>query len=400
MSSLLSGFVLAVAVLFPQTSADSLSLSLAALATAERGRVTLEYREIRLDEALDRFTRETGLPLRAEWDALTRISVDRDERITWSARDLPPIVALRELAASLGTDLDRPIVDASHGTLLLTTLRGLQAHRETSLYDVADIAADPTLLDAVERLVAAPDAEPEDDAAGVDDREAEERLTALAALLMDHIDPEGWVDAGGSRSKMSLAAGRLAVTASAGTHRELRRLLGTIRRQAPSTGMVRIAIIELSEGAAEDLLLRLASVTPVERQRLLSTCASSPDTARLAAAQLLVRLGEEARIESRAPGGDAADFDATVLLRIDRARRSLALSIALEVGASRLRTTLDFPLVQLASGEPMPLSGVEAIVLPGGQAGHSRLVLLEVSLRTRDEGVDGDASALRPKVSP
>lgn len=367
--------LLAFLVNLPAIAADSLAKSLAALAVADRGSIAFTATDTRLDEALARFTEATGVPVRAEWDALTRILVDRNAVVDWSVRDATPLAALRILAQSIGTDLDRPVVDASQGTLLLTSLPALAGHRETALYDVADIAADPTLLDSLASLIAVDEEEAaaaSDETTTGEERAAGERVERLARLLMDHLDPEGWMDFGGSRGRISAEAGRLVVTASANTHRELRRLLADLRDEAPTSAVVRIAVIELDASVATSAMRRLDAIEGTERRAAIASLRALDGARVEVSAELAVRLGAEAimRVDDATP----SRFEATVLARHDRARRSLAVNLDLAMGAARLTTIADFP----ARGD-----GAEALLMPAAD-GRARIVIVEAATRRRE----------------
>jgi hypothetical protein len=333
---------------------DALTLSLRALAAAERGSIDLDAKGITLVELFDQLQTKAALPLRIDWSALAGIGVAKDDRIDFHIRDVPPLAALKAIAAAMDAEFDRPVVDACSGQLVLTSPKGLADLRETAIYDIADILADPTMLEAR----AADDAATHEDDAPIDGAAVavETPIDALAdrlvEIISEHIDPEGWIDTGGSRGRITSEAGRLIVSATPATHRGLAAFLDSLRAQTPKRATIGWTIASMPTSQIDLLRERL-----VDGASALAVLRSIDGVVIESAPRATTLIGETATIEESGadrltrcvarPSFDriARSFGATVRVELRRGDRQASAEATLAGGPSGA-----VDIMQLASG--------------------------------------------------
>ena len=136
----------------PESGSDALDASLRALREAERSRASIDRSNSTVEAVLAELQATTKIPLRVDWSALERLGIDRDDPFEFHASDLSPKLLLEAIAMSLGSEIERPVVDAGAGQIVLTTDAGRTSLRATAVYDVADVLFDPTLIDALKAL--------------------------------------------------------------------------------------------------------------------------------------------------------------------------------------------------------------------------------------------------------
>lgn len=371
----------------------SLALSLAALQAAEGGSITLDLARTHVDQACEALGAAGHLPLRIDWDALADLGIAKDDTIDFRIQDVPALVALKALAATMNAEIEAPVVDASAGQLILTSPRGLAKYRETAIYEIGDILADPLLIDAVAAKARAaaetkameeaskggndePAPSPADDsdatttsagspgAATVAFSPLTARAERLVDLIADHVDSEGWEDNGGSRSRLSHEAGRLIVSATPETHRQLRAFLAELRNGSPTSATTTWTIGVMPSGALDTLLAtsddpaaQIAAVKAASQFRVLGT------------PRVSVRLGDEATTEV---DDGRNSIRCTANVSFDRARGTLALATSVAMGFGPAKAAIQSTL----TGTARRAAGV--LRLPSGpSAGEAWVVLTE-----------------------
>ncbi len=400
-------------------SEDNLSRSLAVLANADRGTVDVTIREVELGAAIDQLRSALRVPIQADWDALAMISIRRDDHVTIDMHGVPPLAVMRSLALTIGSSIDRPVIDATNGQIFLTSHEGLEVIRETAIYDVADIASDATLLDAYRAILdqaaeedpkdgEAKD-EPEEDAtsghgtpptapaknadvpssppasatttsAGDIDSAAGRaaQVERLARLLMEHIDPEGWANYGGTRGRIDAEGGRLVVSATPATHRALRSVLAAIREEAPTAMRLEAKLVAVPAG----LYREIETASGSDRSRIAAALGEAATGGKgvqvVWSPAIAARLDETALVESER---DGAATKLSITPRHDRAHQSLALAVHLErkesAAKSMLETIVDLP----------GRRGVAILRLPDGPSPDTLwLLVLDAGLESRTPG--------------
>ncbi|MBL9121450.1 MAG: hypothetical protein JNL80_16195 [Phycisphaerae bacterium] len=371
------------------TGKDSLSLSLKALATSESGTVTIDLTDELLQSALEKLQTATSIPLRVDWDALVDLGIAKDDRIDFHVRDVPPLVALKSLAGAINADIGKPAIDAWSGQIILTSPRGLASYREMAIYEVADILADPILLEEVAKSATDPHdpasptspADPDDTEAPltpgvIAERSMLERADRLIDIIVEHVDSEAWEEAGGSQGRVSYEAGRLIVSATAMTHQRLRSFLSDFRRQSPSSATTSWVIGSIPTAVLDRILEPTGNDGPPSPQAIVTSVRGAKEFRLLASPRVTSRLGDEATIDM-SDGRNGSHCSATVTL--DRARRTLAV---------RTKVQLTFGQAK-ANAESTLTGGAEHVVgllrLPGGSSeAETWVVIAETNADPRD----------------
>lgn len=328
-----------------------LDRSIATILDAHAARVTLDADDAELADIVGRLS-QAGVVLRADWPALERLGIDPDDRIGFEVRDLTVYDAAVAFSRAIGDESERPVVDAAPGQLVLTTEHALGGMREAALYDVADIVTDATLLAGTE------DPSP---TATADTTTDEERAARLVELILDHVDPQSWLEQGGSRGRISREAGRIVVSATPATHLRLRRFLSELRDESPLVASVRLHVLAVPTARADRIVEASAGDAHAQALALVS----APEATRLWAPHVLTRLGETASVET---SGATASFSATVIPTRDRIARVLSVQVTLDatvagvtarfegtvasMGDSPVWTALEVPMAVAPTSEP------------------------------------------------
>lgn len=395
---------------------DTITLSLRALAQAESGSISVDATDVTIEELFQRIQNFGSLSLRIDWPALSRIGVAKDDRLDFHIKDVPPLAALKAIVSAMDADIDRPVIDASAGQIVVTSPNGLAGLRELAIYDIADILADPTLIDAI-ALAASPVAAEEDEKDEAEEeaeeadptanpntkpaapaREPESTHTTVAAetpmharaerlieIISEHIDPEGWIDSGGSRGRITSEAGRLIVTATPMTHRQLRSLLATLREQAPTSATITCQIAAVETSALDELLGR--SGTSANRQTTVDAVRALASFRIVAAPRVAAEMGSAATVAikntpSSADGGTTVQCRATPTF--DRAHKRFGVGVTLELTHGTQSASLDSSVSGALSGGAHGFT--DLLRLAGGpSATESWVVIVEAEANRRDD---------------
>jgi hypothetical protein len=348
----------------PAEAGDDLDQALALLDQLDRQRVTVAWNETRLSAAIAELAGRLEMPVRADWDALERIGVRDDDRIDLTLAQARGSTVLAGLTLLLGDEFDRPTFEAFAGQIVLTTHEATASMRMTDVYDVRDLLRNDA---AVERLRATaaparseastaessngdasydesmsdgetepggkikrtdqPEETPDDDEEDQDEEPAHDdspwALPApvvpdatprraelrpgeeLIRLITNHVDPEAWMNYGGSVALMSDHAGAVLVSAPATVHRRLRRTLALLREADPAGVAIDAAVVEAPRAALKPLMRRYDAASALLGRSLIGL----PQSTVMWRSMLTVAMDEQARVESVS---DASQFTLTV----------------------------------------------------------------------------------------
>jgi hypothetical protein len=377
---------------------DALDRAMEILETMDRTMVRIEPTLHELEGALRSLQEHLPVPVRADWDALDRLGVRFDDEVTLAAERATVTDVLEGLMLQLADEFERPAFEVFANQIIITTVEATAEMRLTGVYDMRDLLADPSAVDtlmdrpgdaaappaAVEEAkpvveddepldlpdgkVAqadppAPGADEEDKAPALDltppdiDDLPPRRLTPAEDLLLfiaEHVDPEGWLEYGGVRARITERNGVVLVSASATTHRMLRTVLERLRRVNPAALGIEAAIIDLDRDALRRLQRRHDAASPALARAVLEA-----DEART-----LWRNGATAVMdETMRVASAAAETEVVVELKARRQAGTgrVLLDVAAETtrGADRrtIATTTVVPL--WGGGAVLELSGVE-----------------------------------------
>ncbi len=369
---LAAGVIVWTAVAGGPDGAGQLQAAIRRLDKLDRVVLSVDYQDEPLARIMADLDQRMPVELRADWPALKRIGVRGHERVSFRLSNASAATVLAGITLVLGDEFEHPIFEAHGGQIVLSTLAMTAAMQLVDVYDVRDLLADGR---AVERLraelrppappEATPDRPPEDARETGPQREPDsgsapqtpadaevERLLAdvpstrrlspgedLLRLISDHVDPEAWIQFGGSRAKISERNGVLMVTAPPTTHRRLREALRLLRLTIPSSISLDAAIVDLPAVRLTALGRRHERGTAALAEAILATAEATVRWRTVA----VVSIGSVLEVES---GWD--DVVASLRLRpsFDRetGRLSLAVEASLRLDADhrRVSTTASF----------------------------------------------------------
>ncbi len=367
--------------------------------------ISVDYRDEPLERLVADLDERIPLSLRADWTALRRIGVRGHERVSFRLSNASAATVLVGLTLLLGDEFEQPIFEAHGGQMVLTTLDMTAAMQLVDVYDVRDLLVDGHALARLRDEIRPPETfpqEPPDESADApaqepgesgsrsestaDARESNEvgeaeRLLAsppppgpltpgeeLLRLISDHVDPQGWIQFGGSRARISERDGVLLVTAAPTTHRRLREALRLLRLTSPSSISLDAAIVDLPVEVFAALGRRHERGTAA-LGRAIATAAGATVRWRTVAD---VSIGHSLEVES-----GWGDVVATLRLepsfdpKTGRLSVSVDASLRLDADHRRVSTTASFTY----------RGGAAVIELPPARASDTRrLLILIVSL--------------------
>ncbi len=368
---LAAGVIVWTAVAGGPDDAGQLQAATRLLDELDRVVLSVDYQDERLERIMADLDQRMPVELRADWPALKRIGVRGHERVSFRLSNASAATVLAGITLVLGDEFEHPIFEAHGGQIVLSTLAMTAAMQLVDVYDVRDLLADGR---AVERLraelrppappEATPDRPPEDapetgprsepDSGSAPQPEATEveRLLAdvpstrplspgedLLRLISDHVDPEAWIQFGGSRAKISERNGVLMVTAPPTTHRRLREALRLLRLTIPSSISLDAAIVDLPAVRLTALGRRHERGTAALAEAILATAEATVRWRTVA----VVSIGSVLEVES---GWDGVVASLRLRPSFDRetGRLSLAVEASLRLDADhrRVSTTASF----------------------------------------------------------
>ncbi len=324
-------------------SGDPLEDAMSILDRIEVAPVTFDDRPHPLSEVLQRLSEASGLPIWGDWESMRRLGVKPDTQVQLRVQDASVATALSGLMLVLGGEFSRPVYEVHAGSVVITTIEATEAMRLTDVYDVRDLLRDRALIEQLKRERPplefndphAPVVPDESIAAPEEEKEEEERKKEkvpspparfssksgadLLYLILDHVDPDAWVDFGGTRGKISEREGVLIVTVAPTTHHLLRQALAKLRRANPTDVVVEAAIVELPEEAYR----RLRRGSPEDRG-LCRAILRHPQVQRLWGTEGVVALNELLLVRAQA-GAISVELQVTPL--IDRERDLFLLEV-------------------------------------------------------------------------
>ena len=402
---LAAGVIVWTAVAGGPDGAGQLQAAIRRLDKLDRVVLSVDYQDEPLARIMTDLDQRMPVELRADWPALKRIGVRGHERVSFRLSNASAATVLAGLTLVLGDEFERPIFEAHGGQIVLSTLAMTAAMQLVDVYDVRDLLADGR---AVERLraelplPASPEAPPEvsperpaedaretgpqrepDSGSAPQTQEAGEveRLLGdvpstrplspgeeLLRLISDHVDPEAWIQFGGSRAKISERNGVLMVTAPPTTHRRLREALRLLRLTIPSSISLDAAIVDLPAVRLTALGRRHERGTAALAEAILATAEATVRWRTVA----VVSIGSVLEVES---GWD--DVVASLRLRPSFDRETGRLSLAVEAS---LRLDADHRRVSTTASFAHRRGGAVIELPPARPSDIRRLLVLIVRL--------------------
>lgn len=372
------------------TPSDEVDDCLALLERLDASLTTVNFRETPLAQVIDELSARFPAPLRVDWPALIRLGVHTDDRITLRLEEARLSTVLGGLILTLADEYERPAWDIANGQIIVTTLRATEAMRLTAAYDVRDLLA-AGVLDQMrdfahdDELI--PGAIEGHDGEGDDTRDPSHadgedgvplvehspyrRLSPaeeLAAMVLEHVDPEAWQEMGGSLARISNANGVLLVTAPPRTHHRFRDALQQLRRSFPTGVSVEAVLLRVPRNALERLNRRFdtGSIS------LARAVEQAEGVERLWSARVVTAFDESAAVRTEA---DNARFELDMLVRLSRETGMLQFHV--NAVSQRVSEKLSY---RGTIGMPT-MNGAAVIELPSDARSETTAVLLLIPQR-------------------
>ena len=362
-------------------ASDELKQAIERLERLDAISLSVNYQGQVLKVVVDDLNARLPVPIRADWETLRRLGIRQTDQVWLRLDRTSASTVLAGLALAQGDEFGRPTFESHAGQIVLTTVEATEAMRLVDIYDVRDLIADESLVQGLrERLPIEPpetigDESPSEDAApedpGADDSplapSVEELLSESAApppptpgeelllLISDHVDPEAWINFGGSRARISERDGVVFVTAPPTTHRKFREVLRQLRMADPASVTIEAAIVDVPREAFG----RVVRLFDRSTSALVRAIRAESSGTVLWQATSVVAMDELLRVES----GDG-DVQVTLDLRpgFDRDKGSLIMTVvaATHDGSDhrRVQTTVAFPPGSVAAVIELPAAKV------------------------------------------
>jgi type II secretory pathway component GspD/PulD (secretin) len=235
-------FQLLLAITLAQTPTNDLEQAVALLDRLDSTPLVVEYRNEPIERILDDLADRLNIPIRADWQAVARLTIHHDDRVTLKTNPTVATAVLGALALSVGDEFEHPTFEAHAGQLVLTTIAGTAAMRLTGVYDVRDLLANSEVTAHLgpAQPATAPDQQ------GGNGRPVPTPGEQLYMLITDHVDPDAWINFGGDRATVNDRNGVLMVTATPTTHRRFKQAIDALRRANPSSIAIQSAIVDMA----------------------------------------------------------------------------------------------------------------------------------------------------------
>lgn len=240
----------------PEASPASIERDLAVLDELDTVMLAADFDDVRLSTLVHDLAERLPVPVMLDEESLRSIGVREDDHVSLRTGHVPASTALDALMRELASGLDQPTWEVHGGAIVVTSESGTHAMRSLVIYDVRDLIGDDSLLGELRAARAnIPDFGAGDGDANNDDGEERPRaeddapmantsnLSAgheLLLIILEHLDPDAWVDMGGSRATITDHQGLVAVTAPTRLHRQFRDALRRLR--AAQAGELRLGV--------------------------------------------------------------------------------------------------------------------------------------------------------------
>jgi hypothetical protein len=350
---------------------------IALLERASRSRISLDLKDTRLEEVIAAIGRDARIETRGDWAMLELIGANRDDRIDFRVDGSSPLGALAALGIQISRDQDRPVVEAFGGQVLLTLPLTLSRLGGTVTYDVDDLLPNSAAMPGSggEITPESPSgAEPTDRPAP---STREDRLDALAELIMSHVEPERWPDNGGDIGTLGIRDGRLVITATPAMHLAIRQLLDGLREGLPGTAAIDLTVYRLPATTLAELRKSAGdprSLAAELSRRFADRIVSAP--------RLVTRIGQKASISIGADGAESLSID--IDARRDPGRGVTIVDLAYSARDREGHATRANPSFIIAGRR-----NTETIIVPSAKPDEPATVLVaDVTLRGLEHGSD------------
>ncbi len=271
----------------------------------------VSYDEAPLREVLADLNDRSSIPARADWRTLDRLGVTPDAPISLHQRHGSISNLFSAIVLQLGDEFDRPTWEIHAGLVVLTSPEATAPMSLTDIYDIRSLLQDESTLQRLqsEQPALQPPPDPaeklsDDSPDQLENKESEESESAgftpltpgeeLMRLISYHIDPDAWVEFGGTNAKISERNGLLFITAPPRTHRRFRHALDRLRQMNPTALSVEARIVDVPRTTVERLSRRYGKSS----RRFVLSILREEKTLNIWRADLIVALDQKGEIET------------------------------------------------------------------------------------------------------
>ncbi|MSR18868.1 MAG: hypothetical protein EXS00_06855 [Phycisphaerales bacterium] len=193
---------------------DQLTSDITMVRQLQAQTVSIPARHMTIEEFLGLASAQFDTPITGDWAALDAVAISREDEVDIGCKGATVLGALDSVAQLCGEPIERPRLEVFGGRVILTTDAGMKSMRATRIYPAGEMAKE------------------------------------WLEMIMNHVDPEGWVDSGGVRASAEVRDGSLVVTASTRAHAEIESLIASWRHSHPLAVRVSLAIARADAGSA------------------------------------------------------------------------------------------------------------------------------------------------------
>ena len=337
----------------PEAQQAGIDTDLALLDELDRVAVSCDYTDVDLSEVAKDLSAKLPASLMLDREGLRAIGVRDDDRVSLQAGPMAASALLDALTRELASGLDQPVWDVHRGTIVLTSEDDTEKLRSLHVYDVRDLVADDSLLGELRATRAAVPGAAQGEAADVGEDEEEADLPVfsrgheLLLIILEHLDPDAWVDMGGSRATITDHEGLVVVSAPSRLHRQFRDALRRLRDAHVHELRLQVQIIDLPRAKLDELSRQflhdgeLAVALPRDRnaivrwQTLGTVATGSTLSMRSSSDDKMVEIDLKATFD-RVTGRLSMDVNATMEDGADKRNATTAVEFQFSEGAAIL----------------------------------------------------------------
>lgn len=211
----------------------------------ETRRIPVSFRNNTLRDVLGFFQTVSNLDVDIDWPSLENIGITEDTPVSLELRNVVLRSVLDRVMSKIGDDNNRAGWEISDGVLRIASEQLLRKNTVTLVYDIRDLLLEiPDYTQAPEFDLQSvlqstgqggggggqsPFRDTNQDNSRDNRRPLEDRTNDLLDIIQQNVDPEGWVDAGGTTGRVQSLNGNLIITNTPKNHQAIDGLLRKLR---------------------------------------------------------------------------------------------------------------------------------------------------------------------------
>ncbi|MBX3391941.1 MAG: hypothetical protein KF787_04765 [Phycisphaeraceae bacterium] len=211
----------------------------------ESRRIPVSFRNNTLRDVLGFFQTVSNLDVDIDWPSLESIGITEDTPVSLELRNVVLRSVLDRVMAKIGDDNNRAGWEISDGVLRIASEQLLRKNTVTLVYDIRDLLLEvPDYTNAPEFDLQSvlqstgqggggggqsPFRDTNQDRGQDARRPLQDRTNDLLDIIQQNVDPEGWIDAGGTTGRVQSLNGNLIITNTPKNHQAIDGLLRKLR---------------------------------------------------------------------------------------------------------------------------------------------------------------------------